>query len=899
MANRVSVEINANVQGFVNGMNQAEQSAQKYETEQRKIKDSLGNFNKELRSAKNEVKNLALAYSQLDAESKKSQFGIEMKKQLDAAKQAAADLVDMNSDLQTELKNLGSDTSTLDTITEGMDVFMQTTSAAMGIVAQFTGNEEDARKAVVMFTTAQSALNAMTKIQNALQMQSATMLGVTKIQTLAAAAATKIKTAAEGKNAVVTKAAAAAQALFNKIAMANPYVLLATAIVGVVTALTLFISSNSKAEKEEEELQKQIEETNKKIQEQREAYVNASASYMQTATKIDHLRSAYLSCNDEMKKTTILKEAGEEFKKLGISVNSVSDAQRILVNNGGEVVEMLRLQGQAAAISALQMEAYKKSMTMLLENGYDKKAASILAGSNKDYLEYEKLMLDLQTQINKHQKNLKIGNKTTSNHTAKVEVKVEDGSLQKLKDELAKLEEKKVKLKLSNEQLDNLNKQIDAKKKEIEKKEIELGIAPKPGSLEYINKQISEIDNKIKKLDPKIDFVLIEDLKVEKEALEKVKKDVEASINGVTITAKAFKSEGKEGSYQYAQDKVNYYKTKMELAVDDEDYQHWKDRYEEWRKKAEKMRIKIEADTSDAAKGSLKWLSDEKAKWQKQLDISVVGSRDFEEAREKIEELTKKEQKIQLDLEIKGMSNLQKAYKAIDGLYAIDDVVNSFDNLSNALEGDANAWEIFMAAISTVESVMAGINAVTEIANMLGIVSASVKAGEAAASAASTAATTTEAGAETAAQAPATALAAANKAAEKSFIDLASAMIFAAHASIPFAGVGIASGFITTMLSIQAAVKAATLSMMAFAEGGIVGGSSYHGDRILARVNSHEMILNDRQQRNLFNLLDSDVMPQKGGANVSVHGVIRGTDLILVQKNANKVRSNAGTEIKF
>lgn len=212
MANRVSVEIDANVQGFVNGMNQAEQSAQQYETEQRKIRDSLGNFNKELRSAKNEVKNLALAYSQLDAESKKSQFGIEMKKQLDAAKQAAADLVDMNADLQTELKNLGSDTSTLDTITEGMDVFMQTTSAAMGIVAQFTGNEEDARKAVVMFTTAQSALNAMTKIQNALQMQSATMLGVTKIQTLAAAAATKIKTAAEGKNAVVTKAAAAAQA---------------------------------------------------------------------------------------------------------------------------------------------------------------------------------------------------------------------------------------------------------------------------------------------------------------------------------------------------------------------------------------------------------------------------------------------------------------------------------------------------------------------------------------------------------------------------------------------------------------------------------------------------------------------------------------------------------------
>jgi hypothetical protein len=37
---------------------------------------------------------------------------------------------------------------------------------------------------------------------------------------------------------------------------------------------------------------------------------------------------------------------------------------------------------------------------------------------------------------------------------------------------------------------------------------------------------------------------------------------------------------------------------------------------------------------------------------------------------------------------------------------------------------------------------------------------------------------------------------------EVSYLDLASAMIFAAHASIPFAGVGLATGFISTMLSV-------------------------------------------------------------------------------------------------
>lgn len=44
-----------------------------------------------------------------------------------------------------------------------------------------------------------------------------------------------------------------------------------------------------------------------------------------------------------------------------------------------------------------------------------------------------------------------------------------------------------------------------------------------------------------------------------------------------------------------------------------------------------------------------------------------------------------------------------------------------------------------------------------------------------------------------------------------------------------------------------------------FATGGIVGGSSYSGDRLYARVNSGEMILNPRQQRRLFAMLDGTV----------------------------------------
>ena len=62
-----------------------------------------------------------------------------------------------------------------------------------------------------------------------------------------------------------------------------------------------------------------------------------------------------------------------------------------------------------------------------------------------------------------------------------------------------------------------------------------------------------------------------------------------------------------------------------------------------------------------------------------------------------------------------------------------------------------------------------------------------------------------------------------------------------------------------------ASVIATFATMPQFANGGVVDGSSFFGDKILARVNSGEMILNKSQQSNLFNLLDGG-SPVKGGA---------------------------------
>lgn len=82
---------------------------------------------------------------------------------------------------------------------------------------------------------------------------------------------------------------------------------------------------------------------------------------------------------------------------------------------------------------------------------------------------------------------------------------------------------------------------------------------------------------------------------------------------------------------------------------------------------------------------------------------------------------------------------------------------------------------------------------------------------------------------------------------------------------------------------VAAAISAANKpNIQKFANGGIVGGSSFTGDRVSAQVNSGEMILNKTQQANLFKLANG------GGTGKEVTFHISGTDLVGVMNNINR-----------
>ena len=104
---------------------------------------------------------------------------------------------------------------------------------------------------------------------------------------------------------------------------------------------------------------------------------------------------------------------------------------------------------------------------------------------------------------------------------------------------------------------------------------------------------------------------------------------------------------------------------------------------------------------------------------------------------------------------------------------------------------------------------------------------------------------------------------------------------------------GIGAVIAGTALIALASVFKSTLQSgpktQAFANGGIVGGSSYYGDKILARVNSSELILNTDQQRNLYGAMGGG-----GGDSIIPSIKIQGSDLLVVFDRANARKNRIG-----
>ena len=170
--------------------------------------------------------------------------------------QRAGELKDAMVDAQNEVKAMSSDTQTLDATMGAASAASGGMSAVTGTMALMGTTSQTATEAQKNLGGAIGIVSGLTAVQNALQKESNLMTGIRTLQTKAATKAEQLDTAAKKKNIAATAGATVAQKIFNAVAAANPYVLLAIALITVVGALVALAAGSNRAAKEQTKLNK-------------------------------------------------------------------------------------------------------------------------------------------------------------------------------------------------------------------------------------------------------------------------------------------------------------------------------------------------------------------------------------------------------------------------------------------------------------------------------------------------------------------------------------------------------------------------------------------------------------------------------------------------------------------
>ena len=219
------------------------------------------------------------------------------------------------------------------------------------------------------------------------------------------------------------------------------------------------------------------------------------------------------------------------------------------------------------------------------------------------------------------------------------------------------------------------------------------------------------------------------------------------------------------------------------------------------------------------------------------------------------------------------------------GWDSIKGIGDSISSITSALEGNGNAWQTVTGIVDGFIQLYEGIQTIVGIIDMLTAANTLMAASETQKAAASTAAVTAQGTEAAAAVGNATAAAAeiaANKAATASFMELASAMFFAAHAYIPFVGAGIAAGMIASAVATVIGVGATP-----FAEGGVVSGPT------MALIGEYAGASSNPEVVAPLDKLRSMLQPAAGTGG-TVHFEIEGRKLVGVIANETRVASRSG-----
>ena len=244
--------------------------------------------------------------------------------------------------------------------------------------------------------------------------------------------------------------------------------------------------------------------------------------------------------------------------------------------------------------------------------------------------------------------------------------------------------------------------------------------------------------------------------------------------------------------------------------------------------------------------GSQKDLSDKISKKKAELEVSVVGSDEYKNLIKEIQELEGKKTKLDIQVEADSLTPAEKKLKKIkktsEGTTETFKAMGSMFSSIGQMSDDETA--AIMQGLASITGSIA--EAVPAIMSLVGAKSAE---------------------------------AVANGTAEAS--------------KVPFpANIAAIASTVATIMSVIGTIASVAGS---FAEGGIISGGSQIGDQMVAKVNSGEMIINGKQQQNLWKAISTGNLGGNTENHISVSNVrVKGSDLYLALKNYSKVKSKSG-----
>ena len=292
----------------------------------------------------------------------------------------AARLTNALGDARTQAKILAHDNAGLQGVISGVSGLTGTFSAAQGAVALFSGESENLQKIMLRVQSLMGITIGLQQVANTLNKDSAfrlvtiakaqewwnTVKAKALIATTADTAATAANTTAKTTNTAATAAGTAAN-----IGLAGAFRLVGAAIASIpgigwlLAGIAGLVALYKGLTKETREAKKQQKEMNQAVAE--------------TAAKplaaIQQLSKAYSKLGDDLKaKEKFIEDNRDKFDQLGVAVNSVKDAENLLIANKQAFIESQIMKAKSMAATELAVKKYQEALqkTMNLEEPTEK-----------------------------------------------------------------------------------------------------------------------------------------------------------------------------------------------------------------------------------------------------------------------------------------------------------------------------------------------------------------------------------------------------------------------------------------------------------------------------------------------------------------------------------------------